>query len=283
MKLLMATVSFRYHLHSIEEVFQYAKDCGFDGIELWEPHFLRHESDFIHILPWTPLAELPIRVMSGYLDVTGFSASNEAVLEQFRRKAESCRRLRVPLLRLFTGGLSSMQAASADWTAFFRRLEQMNEWAAVFGVEVAFETHPGTLLDSPSGVDRLVEVIEQEGWSGIGLNFDAFHVWEFGGSVLDYLDRWYRHIKHVHLKNARRRTGDFAMANVYHPMGRLGDSDSICRGVVDIPGVVQELEQRSYSGAMTLEWFGELSRSFFRSEVGALNGLLYAVKEHGHG
>ncbi|XID93869.1 sugar phosphate isomerase/epimerase family protein [Paenibacillaceae bacterium WGS1546] len=278
MNWLLTTVSFRYYLYSIKELLRLAEECGFEGIELWEPHYIRHRSEWERMLPAGAARKLPARVMSAYLDVTDFTLPEDEWLGRFGEKAEGCRRLGIPLVRLFTGNLAGLSATDRDWSGFYRRLEKMQKHAALHGIEVAFETHPGTLLDHPAGVERLISRIGRERWSCIGLNFDVFHVWEFGGSVPERLNDWYPYIKHVHLKNSRRRTGDFAMANVYHPLGRMADSDSISSGVVPIEPIVQSLRGRGYSGSLTLEWFGEVGRDFFHNEIEALNGMIYATE-----
>jgi 3-dehydroshikimate dehydratase len=195
-------------------------------------------------------------------------------------KLDSCLTMGIPTLRLFTGTRSSADATELDWTRFFERVERMNELAAQAETMIVFETHPNTLLDAPSAVDRLVEMIRREGWTRIGINFDVFHVWEFGGgAVAQRLADWYDVVKHVHLKNALRPTSDFEMRNVYHPMGTLKDADSISRGVVDLAPVLQLLQDHGYAGYATLEWFGVVSESFYREELDRLNRMILVAKE----
>ena len=38
MKLSICTISFRHHLHSIDQLAHFAKTKGFQGIELWGVH-----------------------------------------------------------------------------------------------------------------------------------------------------------------------------------------------------------------------------------------------------
>ncbi|PWW06545.1 3-dehydroshikimate dehydratase [Paenibacillus cellulosilyticus] len=281
MKWALATVSFRYHLYALDAIEQMARSCGFQGIELWEPHYIRHQAELMRrIHGGSATTMLPFGVLSGYLDTTDFSQNDAKWRSALQVKLDSCYALGIPTLRLFTGTKSSAEATPRDWVQFFERIAQMNELAAQAGTTIVLETHPNTLLDAPSAVDRLVAMIRREGWSRIGINFDVFHVWEFGdGAVAQRLADWYDVVKHVHLKNAVRPTRDFDMHNVYHPMGRLQDSDSISTGVVELAPLLQLLQDRGYSGYATLEWFGEVSETFFLHELDKLNRMILVAKE----
>ncbi|GMK37000.1 3-dehydroshikimate dehydratase [Paenibacillus sp. CCS19] len=281
MKWAMATVSFRYHLYSMDRIERMAQSCGFQGIELWEPHYIRHKSELHRrINGGVTQGQLPIGVLSGYLDTTDFRTSEEEWQAALHAKLDSCRAMGIPTLRLFTGTKASADATQLDWMRFSERMKRVNELAEQMGTSVVLETHPNTLLDSPSSVNRFAEMVRREGWSNVGLNFDVFHVWEFGGGlVAERLADWYDIVKHIHLKNASRPTSDFDMRNVYHPMGRFSDSISISSGVVDLAPLLQQLQDRGYAGYATLEWFGEVSETFFRHELDRLKQMILVAKE----
>ncbi|MCD1259613.1 sugar phosphate isomerase/epimerase [Paenibacillus athensensis] len=278
MKWTMTTVSFRYHLLSYTELLELAAQSGFQGIELWEPHLLRHEAEIYRQAAEPAAGALPVHVLSAYLNGTDFTISADKWARDLGVKLNHCRKLGVPVLRLFTGTMSSAEADEQTWRRWLERLGQSETLAQEYGVQIAFETHPGTLLDRAEAVDRFVQAIASNRWRQIGLNFDVFHVWEFG-VPLECLQRWFPHVKHVHLKNAMNVTEQFAMANVYHPMGVYSDLAPLAEGVVDVEPVVALLQERGYDGAVTLEWFGLPSVRHFREEIGFLNEQL--VKKGG--
>ncbi|GIQ68868.1 sugar phosphate isomerase/epimerase family protein [Xylanibacillus composti] len=272
MKWTIATVTFRYHLHSYREIIRFAEECGSDGLELWEPHWLRHRSDIRQFA-----SAFPIHAMSAYLDLTDFSLLGWK--QRLLDKLDACRELGIPVLRLFSGTLSSSLAVERDWEQWFRRIEGINRVAEPYGVQVAFETHPGTLLDRAAGVDRFCQAISRNGWQQIGINFDAYHVWEFGVNPQSVLDEWHPYIRHVHVKNAAIRTKQFAMSNVYHPSGCFDELRPLGEGQVCIRTVMEGLCRYRYKDAVTLEWFGLPDGTLLKSEIQFLRELTANYKQ----
>lgn len=273
MQWTMTTVSWRYHLYSFRDIAALAERCGFDAIELWEPHFVRNQADIFEYVEQGSLP-VPMRVCSAYHDLTDFSAGNEHWAEQVFAKLLTCKRLGIGTLRLFTGRLASAQATDADWQRFLERVDRIEAYCRQFDIDTVFENHPGTLLDSVAGAERLLQAVEKCSWQRIGINFDVFHVWEYGVDVLQYLQLWYRHVKHVHLKNAHCRTDQFGFANVYHPMGRYDHVSPLLEGVVDVRAVVEYLVQRGYRGTATLEHFAAPSVELFMRELKLLRHIV---------
>ncbi|MDK8182160.1 sugar phosphate isomerase/epimerase [Paenibacillus sp. UMB4589-SE434] len=279
MKWTMTTVSFRYHLHSFAELMKFGADAGFQGIELWEPHWTRHADAILDYLQSNQQDALPIRVLSGYQDLTDLAQPTHQWQQQLRHKLEVCQQLNIPVLRLFTGQMSSAEANDSVWQAWLDRLDTLEHMAAERKVQVVFETHPGTLLDQPDAVDRFVKAITTRSWKQIGLNFDVYHVWEFGVDPLDYIQRWFPVIKHIHLKNASKRTSQFVFANVYHPAGDYSDLTELHQGQIDILPIMQYASDSGYNGAVTLEWFGLPSREQYQRELAYLEQVQVPAKQ----
>jgi len=271
-KWTLATVTFRYHMHSYREIIRFTMECGGDGLELWEPHWLRHRQDVCQLAP-----TFPIYAMSAYLDLTDFTLLGWK--QRLHDKLEACHELDIPVLRLFSGSLPSNLAGERDWEQWYRRIEGMNRLAESYGVQVAFETHPGTLLDRAAGVDRLCQAITRNGWQQIGINFDAYHVWEFGENPRTVLDDWHPYIRHVHVKNAALRTKQFAMTNVYHPAGCYDELRPLSEGQVCIRAVIEGLCRYGYNRAVTLEWFGLPDGALLKSDLQYLRDLTAAYKQ----
>ena len=265
----VSTITFRMCLYSPGSLVRIAKGCGFAGIELWEQHWRNTEADFRYWREKHP--EVKFVAFSGYMDLTDLSDSCAGWRVDLERKMDACRTLGIPVLRLFTGATSSLDASKSVWQRFFDRLEYVHDLANRMDVEVAFETHPNTLLDSRFGVEQLLEVIAERNWHRVGINFDGFHVWEYGVDPRECLKTWYPYVKHVHLKNASGRTANFAPANVFSPLGRFGDLTPLSAGVVNVFELVQYLFRTAYGAAITVEWFGQPDIEFLKSEVQFLN------------
>jgi len=266
MKWTMTTVSYRYHLYSFNDLASIASRCGFKAIELWEPHFDRNKQEIDRYVEQGS-NPLPIDICSAYQDLTDFSATGENWASEILSRIQNNRRLGITVLRLFTGSLPSSAANPGEWHRWTKRLDYIEEICQQNNVDVVFETHPGTLLDSFVSTERFIHAIVDHGWKKIGINFDVFHVWEFGVDVVESLKRWYPYIKHVHLKNARCRTDQFKFTNVYHPMGRYSDVCRLYDGVADIQGVVNCLLEYGYKGNATLEHFSKPSSELFQQEL----------------
>lgn len=277
MKWAMTTATYRFHLYAFADLAATAKRNGFESIELWEPHLLRHRQEIERCQEMEE--SIPIHVLSGYLDATDESVPTGMWCEHLEEKLSNCQALAIPILRLFTGNMPSTSATEKDWIRFIDRVNRAQELAEKYDMEIVFETHPGTLLDQEDAVERFLACIVYEQWTRIGLNFDAFHVWEFNADPTTCLMKWHPHIKHLHLKSARTRTEQFDFNNVYHPAGRFDDLCPIEEGVYDIRSILQFLTKNDYKGALTLEWFGLTSEQLFRNEIKRLKQHTSLTKE----
>jgi 3-dehydroshikimate dehydratase len=233
----ISTITFRMRLYSLNDIGKLARHCGFGGIELWEPHWQNSGAELNRWRHKHPRVNLT--ALSGYQDLTGPSAKSGVWRSELERKMTACCALGIPLLRLFTGSTREAEADDALWIQFFERLQFVEDTAQRHGLQVAFETHPGTLLESENGVERFLSEISKAAWEKIGINFDAFHVWEFGVNPLACLQQWYPYVKHVHLKNASGKTPNFSPTNVFSPGGDFSDLTSLSEGVVKVSELVQ--------------------------------------------
>lgn len=277
MKWALTTVSYRYHLYSFVELITMARACGFQCIELWDPHLKHNQYDILSCINNDQALALPIEVLSAYQDLTDFSDFKWQ--EKLAEKMISCQKVGAHVLRLFSGQLSSFDADEGHWEEWFKRLDYIEGISTRYKIKVVFETHPGTFLDSVQGVERLIEQIKLKNWENIRINFDVFHVWEFGTDPLEMLQKWYPFIGHIHLKNSSRKTGQFTFTNVYHPMGCFDELASLFEGIVDFENIITWLSRQKYDKTLTLEWFGRPDVKFFRKELSRLNEIVGSEKE----
>ncbi|MDE0121352.1 MAG: TIM barrel protein [bacterium] len=183
------------------------------------------------------------------------------------------------LLRNPARGDDPTHALSPD--AFRELCATANRMAAEIrrrGLVPSFHPHISTYVESPSEVERLLELTD------IDLTFDTGHIALGGGDILECLAAWRERINHIHLKDVRlsvleeakaRGRDDFDVwwADVSVPLGE-GDlplreflahlSQSGYRGwaVVeqDRAPISSEAELRSAAGvqARNLQWLRQL-------------------------
>lgn len=122
-------------------------------------------------------------------------------------------------------------------------------WAEELGVELLLETH-GPVTDSVDRMAQLLDVLGHE--ETVGVCLDTGNSWLGGAEPIDYITRFGKRIKHVHWKDIGpewidKRGTVFGCGMATIP---LGD------GVIDLPAVIQALQQSGFDQATTLEVAG---------------------------
>ena len=123
------------------------------------------------------------------------------------------------------------------------------QWAEELGVQLLLETH-GPVTDTLEGMGELLDALGHE--ETVGVCLDTGNSWLGGSEPLDYVEVFGSRIRHVHWKDMEaeweeKRGTEFGcgMATI-----ALGD------GVIDLPPVVQALQEAGFDGATTLEVAG---------------------------
>jgi inosose dehydratase len=141
----------------------------------------------------------------------------------------------------------------AGWRALAALLDQLGTEAVELGHVTAFHPHGGTLVETPGEVERLAASTDPE---LVGLCLDVGHYTVGGGDPAAAIRRFGERVRHVHLKDvdgavlaALRAAdgGDFEDAIRARLFTELG------RGVIDLPGIVDALEERAYDGWLMIE------------------------------
>jgi len=122
-------------------------------------------------------------------------------------------------------------------------------WAEELGIELLLETH-GIVTDSVERMGDLLEALGHE--QTVGVCLDTGNSWLGGSEPLDFVKTFARRIKHVHWKDmpadmAPQRGRIYGCGMAVIP---LGD------GVIDLPEIVNALEETGFDGATTLEVAG---------------------------
>jgi inosose dehydratase len=141
--------------------------------------------------------------------------------------------------------------ADGDWPAYGRKVTELAERMAGFGVRMAFHHHMGTIVQSEAEIDRLMAGTGE----AAGLLFDTGHCLFAGGDPAALPQRHIARVVHVHCKDVRRAVLDRAVAEDMSFMG------AVLEGVFTVPGdgciaftpLLRRLRERGYSGWLVVE------------------------------
>jgi inosose dehydratase len=97
-------------------------------------------------------------------------------------------------------GLSKRpRLAAADFPDYGRKLTQLAEWMADFGVAMTYHHHMGTVVET----EREIDLLMANTGAAVGLLMDSGHLTFAGGDVVATTRRHGRRINHVHGKDLR--------------------------------------------------------------------------------
>jgi inosose dehydratase len=141
--------------------------------------------------------------------------------------------------------------ADGDWTAYGRKVTQLAERMAAFGVRMAFHHHMGTILQTDTEIDRLMAASGE----ATGLLFDTGHCLFAGGDPAALLQRHVARVVHMHCKDVRRAVLDRAWAEDMSFMA------AVLEGVFTVPGdgciaftpLLRRLSDWGYRGWLVVE------------------------------
>lgn len=136
--------------------------------------------------------------------------------------------------------LADASSAGAGWSRLAEGVARAAELARGRGFEPTFHHHAGTLVETPSEIEQLLELTD------VGLLLDTGHLVLVGGDPVQALRDWRERIDHVHVKDVRldvlRGAADLAEAWRRGVFCELGSGD------VDLAGFFAELAESGYDG-----------------------------------
>jgi inosose dehydratase len=150
------------------------------------------------------------------------------------------------------GPISQRPKLMADeWPAYGRKLTELAEKMADFGVRMAFHHHMGTIVES----DEEVGLLMKHTGEAAGLLYDTGHSSFSGGDPLALLQKHARRVVHVHCKDvrkpileaARRDDMSFMAAVIAGIFTVPGD------GSTDYPSILRVLADHNYTGWLVVE------------------------------
>jgi len=94
---------------------------------------------------------------------------------------------------------SRPKLAEADFPAYGRKLTELAEWMADYGVPMTYHHHMGTIVETQREIDLLM----RHTGKAVGLLLDTGHLTFAGGDIAEVTRRHGRRINHVHCKDLR--------------------------------------------------------------------------------
>jgi 3-dehydroshikimate dehydratase len=270
MKISVCTISFRHQLIGLKDIAFWARDTGFQGIELWGVHARNQSPLAIYNAQWMAAQGLNVPMISDYLPLQDQSDLRHLTLAL----CEQAKTWGAKKIRTFAGQLSSVDACADDRATIALGLREAATIAEDHGIKLLIETHPGTLGDTLRSTCDLLAAVDH---SALAVNFDVLHVWEGGDDPIEAHRILAPHIAHYHLKNISRREDltIFAPANVYAAAGRRDAMVPLFQGAYDYQPILRELVQDPHCDA-SLEWFGDAVFDTLNHDLHAIQSFVQA-------
>jgi inosose dehydratase len=138
-----------------------------------------------------------------------------------------------------------------EWPTYGRKLTQLAERMADFGVRMAFHHHMGTIIETDAEVGLLMKHTGE----AVGLLYDTGHSTFSGGNPLQLIKTHVKRVVHVHCKDVRKPVFERARAEDMSFMG------AVLEGIFTVPGdgsidylsILRVLAEANYSGWLVVE------------------------------
>jgi len=127
---------------------------------------------------------------------------------------------------LFKPASHRPKLAEGDWRDYGKKLTALAERMATFGVRMAFHHHIGTIVETDTEIDALMNHTGEE----VGLLFDTGHCAFSGGDPVRLLKRHLARVVHFHCKDVRGSVLEKARREDMSFMG------AVLEGIFTVPG-----------------------------------------------
>jgi inosose dehydratase len=200
---------------------------GYEGVEVFDGN-LAAFADRPEVLT-DVLATSGVELVSVYTGANFIYA--DVLPDEMHRIRTACElAARFGASRLVVGGGARRAAGTTpeDYDRLASGLDAVADLAAEHGLEASYHPHLGTIVENPDELDRLMER------SRIGFCPDTAHLAAGGGDPAAQIRQYGERLRHVHLKDFSRTTGQFL------PLG-AGDLD-----LLDVVRAVREADYDSW-------------------------------------
>jgi len=229
-----------------------AREAGFSGVELGrkfprEPRRLR-----------PILKRHGLDLVSGWYSARLLERDSRAEIAAMRQHLELLKALGSTVMVFAEGtgdlvprldlGLSQRPTlnTAAEWRQYGKRLTEVADHALAQGVRIAVHHHMGTIVQTASDIDRMLENCGES----VGLLLDTGHMTYAGSDPVKVARRHAARIAHVHCKDVRRGALELALARdfTFTEAVLAGIFTAPGDGFVDFLGVFQALARVKYKG-----------------------------------
>ena len=138
-----------------------------------------------------------------------------------------------------------------EWPTYGRKLTQLAERMADFGVRMAFHHHMGTIIET----DAEVGLLMQHTGEAVGLLYDTGHSTFSGGNPLQLIKDNVKRVVHVHCKDVRKPMLEKARSQDMSFMAAVLDGIFTVPGdgFLDYASILRVLAEADYSGWLVVE------------------------------
>lgn len=137
----------------------------------------------------------------------------------------------------------------ASWELLLGNLNRINEYAASRGITATVHPHVGTMIETESDIDRVLEGTD------IGITFDTGHMFIGGTDPVKFSQEHASRVKHCHLKDVRLDLAKQVQSGeiTYYQAVVKGMYTAVGSGDVDIRSIIGNLVHAGYDGWFCLE------------------------------
>ncbi len=241
---------------SLETCLRESRKAGFSGTETGVKFMM--DADVLQPV----LAKHKLALVSGWFSGELIKRSVKAEKERILSQMETFKALGAPVLvyaettgtvqnRIDTPLSKRPHLADEDFPAYGRKLTELAEWMADFGVAMTYHHHMGTVIETQREIDLLMA----HTGAAVGLLLDTGHLRFAGGDIAETTRKHGRRINHVHckdlrwdvLKAARQKDQSFLAAILDGVFTVPGD------GFIDYHAFARQLAEIGYDGWVVVE------------------------------
>jgi len=241
---------------TLETCLKESRKAGFSGTETG----VKFPMDAKVLKP--QLEKHRLKLVSGWFSGELLKRSVKAEQERILAQMETFKALGAPVLvyaettgtvqnRIEAPLSTRPRLADADFAAYGRKLTELAEWMADFGVPMTYHHHMGTVIENQREIDLLMA----HTGAAVGLLLDTGHLRFAGGDIAETTRKHGRRINHVHckdlrpevLKAARQKDQSFLSAILDGVFTVPGD------GFIDYHAFARLLAEIGYEGWVVVE------------------------------
>jgi len=138
-----------------------------------------------------------------------------------------------------------------DWKTLIKRINEISKMMMDRGMPLAYHHHMGTVIETQSDTERLMDNTVDE----VKLLIDTGHMLFAGGNSIKLLEDYYQKLIHVHTKDIRKKILERSLKNDYtfREAFLAGAFTVPGDGCIDYKPFIKKLKEKNYSGWIVVE------------------------------